>query len=202
MDAEFVTLNLEEAEVRSDGRKLTLKPSLLLAARVTCIYGSGPLKGTPIFDNYIITREHISDYQTKFSGIKPGDLDPTTSNKNTLVAMKTVYLKLRYFVDNGIKFVGHGLQNDFKVPPEQTVDTVELFRLPRRRLISLRFLAWFFLNIRIQSNTHDSAEDAHSALVLYERYKEMTENKQNNFHNILNNLYLRGQQLHWTIPNS
>ncbi|KRX44213.1 PAB-dependent poly(A)-specific ribonuclease subunit 2 [Trichinella murrelli] len=175
MDAEFVTLNLEEAEVRSDGRKLTLKPSLLLAARVTCIYGSGPLKGTPIFDNYIITREHISDYQTKFSGIKPGDLDPTTSNKNTLVAMKTVYLKLRYFVDNGIKFVGHGLQNDFKVPPEQTVDT---------------------------SNTHDSAEDAHSALVLYERYKEMTENKQNNFHNILNNLYLRGQQLHWTIPNS
>ncbi|KRX68858.1 PAB-dependent poly(A)-specific ribonuclease subunit 2 [Trichinella sp. T9] len=187
MDAEFVTLNLEEAEVRSDGRKLTLKPSLLLAARVTCIYGSGPLKGTPIFDNYIITREHISDYQTKFSGIKPGDLDPTTSNKNTLVAMKTVYLKLRYFVDNGIKFVGHGLQNDFKVPPEQTVDTVELFRLPRRR---------------IQSNTHDSAEDAHSALVLYERYKEMTENKQNNFHNILNNLYLRGQQLHWTIPNS
>ncbi|KRY61388.1 PAB-dependent poly(A)-specific ribonuclease subunit 2 [Trichinella britovi] len=201
MDAEFVTLNLEEAEVRSDGRKLTLKPSLLLAARVTCIYGSGPLKGTPIFDNYIITREHISDYQTKFSGIKPGDLDPTTSNKNTLVAMKTVYLKLRYFVDNGIKFVGHGLQNDFKVPPEQTVDTVELFRLPRRRLISLRFLAWFFLNIRIQSNTHDSAEDAHSALVLYERYKEMTENKQNNFHNILNNLYLRGQQLHWTIPN-
>ncbi|KRY01818.1 PAB-dependent poly(A)-specific ribonuclease subunit 2 [Trichinella pseudospiralis] len=207
MDAEFVTLNLEEAEVRSDGRKLTLKPSLLLAARVTCIYGSGPLKGSPIFDNYIITREHISDYQTKFSGIKPGDLDPTTSNKNTLVAMKTVYLKLRYFVDNGIKFVGHGLQNDFKViniyvPPEQTVDTVELFRLPRRRLISLRFLAWFFLNIRIQSNTHDSAEDAHSALVLYERYKEMTENKQNNFHNILNNLYLRGQQLHWTIPNS
>ncbi|KRY06528.1 PAB-dependent poly(A)-specific ribonuclease subunit 2, partial [Trichinella spiralis] len=59
MDAEFVTLNLEEAEVRSDGRKLTLKPSLLLAARVTCIYGSGPLKGTPIFDNYIITREHV-----------------------------------------------------------------------------------------------------------------------------------------------
>ncbi|KRY22479.1 PAB-dependent poly(A)-specific ribonuclease subunit 2 [Trichinella patagoniensis] len=148
MDAEFVTLNLEEAEVRSDGRKLTLKPSLLLAARVTCIYGSGPLKGTPIFDNYIITREHISDYQTKFSGIKPGDLDPTTSNKNTLVAMKTVYLKLRYFVDNGIKFVGHGLQNDFKVPPEQTVDTVELFRLPRRSrtlttLLKMRTVRWY-----------------------------------------------------------
>ncbi|XP_003366455.1 PAB-dependent poly(A)-specific ribonuclease subunit 2 [Trichinella spiralis] len=138
----------EEAEVRSDGRKLTLKPSLLLAARVTCIYGSGPLKGTPIFDNYIITREHISDYQTKFSGIKPGDLDPTTSNKNTLVAMKTVYLKLRYFVDNGIKFVGHGLQNDFKVPPEQTVDTVELFRLPRRSrtlttLLKMRTVRWY-----------------------------------------------------------
>lgn len=32
-----------------------------------------------------------------------------------------------------------------QIPPKQVYDTVELFYLPRQRMISLKFLAWYFL---------------------------------------------------------
>lgn len=39
IDAEFVTLNQEEAEVKSDGTHTTLKPSQLSVARITVTRG-------------------------------------------------------------------------------------------------------------------------------------------------------------------
>lgn len=209
LDAEFVTLNNEEAELHSDGTRSTIKPSHLSAARVTVIRGEGEMEGMPFIDDYISTQDQVVDYLTKFSGIQPGDLDVSLSSKH-LSTLKLTYCKLSYLVHSGCIFIGHGLRKDFKVinivvPSSQIHDTVMLYHLPRKRFISLKFLAWYFLKDRIQERNHDSIEDARTALKLYRKYQELTENetKVSRFQqSVLKKLYEEGWELEWKVPGS
>jgi PAB-dependent poly(A)-specific ribonuclease subunit 2 len=79
------------------------------------------------------------------------------------------------------------------VPPDQVIDTVDLYFIKeRQRRISLRFLTWFILQQDIQQETHNSIEDAHSALLLYKAYQEMEE--EHTFDDKLEELYRVGRE--------
>lgn len=82
---------------------------------------------------------------------------------------------------------------DIFVPPEQVIDTVDLYFLPnRQRRLSLRFLAWFVLGENIQTDTHDSIEDALSALRLYKAYQ--ASESAGTFDEKLDELYREGKK--------
>ncbi|KAG8217260.1 PAB-dependent poly(A)-specific ribonuclease subunit PAN2 [Butyriboletus roseoflavus] len=203
IDAEFVSMQQEETEFRSDGTNRVIRPARLSLARVSVLRGDGPKEGIPFIDDHIHTSEVIVDYLTEFSGIKFGDLDPHLS-RHTLTPLKLVYKKLRLLVDRGCIFIGHGLSKDFRiinifVPPEQVIDTVDLYFLRnRQRRLSLRFVSWFVLGENIQTDTHDSIEDARSALRLYKAYHEFEE--RGVFDEKLDELYRAGKQNNWKPP--
>ncbi|KZS98990.1 cysteine proteinase [Sistotremastrum niveocremeum HHB9708] len=203
IDAEFVQMQQEETEFRSDGTKKIVRPSRLSLARVSVLRGDGPKQGVPFIDDHIHTSETIVDYLTEFSGIRFGDLDPHLS-RHTLVPLKVAYKKLRLLVDLGCTFIGHGLLKDFRiinifVHPEQVIDTVDLYFLrERQRRLSLRFLSWIVLDQNIQTDTHDSIEDARSALLLYGAYHKFEE--QGIFDQKLESIYKEGKRLQWKVP--
>lgn len=73
------------------------------------------------------------------------------------------------------------------------MDTVDLYFLRKRqRRLSLRFLSWFVLHEHIQTDTHDSIEDARSALRLYKAFQDFE--GRGVFDEKLEELYREGKQ--------
>jgi PAB-dependent poly(A)-specific ribonuclease subunit 2 len=205
LDAEFCALRHQEARFSAEGR-VTTPPSELCLARVSLVRASGPRRDTVLVDDYILPSptEPILDYLTQYSGVTAEDLSPAASPRH-LTTLKNNYLKLQYLVDRGCRFVGHGLIKDFrilnlKVPPERVVDTVELFKLPDQRRVSLRFLAWFVLGELIQEGSHDSIIDARTAMRLAERYSELS--AAGGLDALLHRIYSEGHRLNWRPPPS
>ncbi|KAJ3251679.1 poly(A)-specific ribonuclease [Boothiomyces macroporosus] len=194
-----------ESEIRSDGTNTLIRPSRYSLARVSVVRGEGPNEGVPFIDDYIYTSEPVCDYLTEYSGIREGDLDPLLSRK-PLVSLKVAYKRLRLLVDMGCIFVGHDLRKDCRtinilIPPSQIIDTVKLFKFKnRQRKLSLRFLAWCLLKEDIQTTTHDSVEDARTALLLYKKYCEIQ--KAGNFEKVMEDIYREGSTCNFRPPNA
>ena len=73
------------------------------------------------------------------------------------------------------------------------MDTVDLYFIRnRQRRLSLRFLAWYVLKENIQTDTHDSIEDALTALRLYNAFLEYEH--EDLFDEKLEELYKEGKQ--------
>jgi PAB-dependent poly(A)-specific ribonuclease subunit 2 len=205
IDAEFIRLQAEEIEMKADGTRETIRPDRKGLARVSVCRGAGEQAGLPFIDDYIAVAEPVVDYLTAWSGISPGDLDRNTST-HALLSLKHAYKKLWILLNLGCIFVGHSLANDFRtinihVPKKQVVDTVDLFFKPSlHRKLNLKFLAWCVLKEKIQEDTHDSIEDATTALKLWRKYQEFVD--AGVLEQMLNDIYATGREYGFRAPGS
>ncbi|KAL8743586.1 MAG: hypothetical protein Q9190_004080 [Brigantiaea leucoxantha] len=204
IDTEFVKLQQEEIEILASGDRKVIRPTREGLARVSVLRASGPDEGLPFINDYINISEPVVDYVTKYSGVTAEDLDPRRSS-HPLVPLKVAYKKLWLLLNLGCVFVGHGLIKDFRnvnifVPKSQVVDTVTLFYNPSRskRNLSLRYLAWYLLKENIQSETHDSIEDAWTALRLWKKYEEYKD--AGVVEQIIDEIYTAGRKHNFRVP--
>ena len=105
-DAEFVSVGEEDAALTEAGSKVILRETRYAVARISVI---DCVTNKPILDDYVLPREPVVDYLTRFSGVVPKDLDVKQSPHH-LIGPRAAYMKLRYLLENGHIFVGHGLK--------------------------------------------------------------------------------------------
>lgn len=89
IDAEFVAVALEQAEVLQDGRRVISRPARLSPGRVSCVLASGLV----LMDDFVSQAEPVADYLTRFSGLSASDFSenpasPSSTRKHTVVPMK------------------------------------------------------------------------------------------------------------------
>jgi hypothetical protein len=76
IDAEFVALSPPETTFEF-GVEVQTRPARLGLGRVSVLRGEGPRAGACCVDDYVRCVEPVYDYLTRFSGLVPGDLDPS-----------------------------------------------------------------------------------------------------------------------------
>ncbi|KAH9885476.1 PAB-dependent poly(A)-specific ribonuclease subunit PAN2 [Xylariomycetidae sp. FL2044] len=206
IDTEFVKISQPEVEMHSDGDSKIIRPTVHALARASIVRGGGVSEGVPFIDDYIKIKERVVDYLTSYSGITAEDLDTTIARQrgHNLVPLKFAYKKIWILLNLGCRFLGHGLKQDFRVinihvPKSQVIDTSDLFFIRERlRKLSLQFLAHTVLKEDIQLNTHDSIEDARTALRLYRKYQEFQE--AGVFEPMLQEIYAKGAASNFKPP--
>ncbi|XP_061574498.1 interferon-stimulated 20 kDa exonuclease-like 2 isoform X2 [Cololabis saira] len=134
-------------------------------------------EGDVVYDKFIHPTMPVTDYRTRWSGIRPRDLVNATTYPD---ARKEI---LRLLV--GRVVIGHAVHNDFKAlgyshPPALTRDTSRIPLLNRRagfaenEVASLKRLtkAIFNRDIQVGRKGHCSVEDARASMELYKVVEE------------------------------
>ncbi|XP_033739693.1 small RNA degrading nuclease 3-like [Pecten maximus] len=131
--------------------------------------------GNVVYDMYSCPEEYITDYRTRYSGITAGHM---TNGIPFEVVQKAVKDLLKDKI-----LVGHGLHNDLNVlkiehPGDMIRDTLSYQGLRKKakevgcEKLALKFLAWYLLKRRIQSNTHCSVEDATATMDVFKLVRQ------------------------------
>ena len=94
IDSEFVSVAHAESVLSDDGSRVTSLEGRYSLARLS-MFDCQPNR--VLMDDYVMQKEKVVDFLTRFSGIRPEDLDISSSRHN-LVAMRTAYLKLKLLV--------------------------------------------------------------------------------------------------------
>ncbi|CAD8112194.1 unnamed protein product [Paramecium primaurelia] len=116
-----------------------------------------------VLDILVKPQTKILDYNTKYSGITEDMLS------NVTVTLTEAQKMVKSILDEDSILIGHSLENDLnalQIIHHKCVDTSVLYMTESNRKLSLKNLAYKYLNLSIQKDTHDSNEDAKIALSL------------------------------------
>lgn len=128
------------------------------------------LFGHPVLDRYVAPPSRVTDYRTKYSGIRRRDIANAPD-------FDTVQKEVSDIIRGRI-VVGHAIHNDFAVlnlkhPPELTRDTADYYKyLFQGKTPSLKKLSESLLGVKIQKGEHDSVQDAQATMKLYVRERD------------------------------
>ncbi|XP_072993540.1 uncharacterized protein [Typha latifolia] len=125
--------------------------------------------GNVVYDEYVRAVEHIVDFRTNISGIRPKHMKKA---KEFWAVQKKVGELIK-----GRILVGHALHNDLKVlllsHPKKDIRDTSLYEPFKRegRKRALKDLAAQILGVKIQQNEHCPIQDAQAAMFIYNKHK-------------------------------
>lgn len=164
----YVGLDCEMVGIGSDGKQSAL-------ARCSLV----DFDGNTIYDEFVRPPAFVTDFRTKWSGIRKHDL--RHGHAISLQECQSAVAKLL----KGKILVGHALSNDLDAlllshPRRMIRDTARYKPLMRphgksRRKLrprALKDLTAQFLKTQIQGGEHDSSEDARAAMYIYRMHRE------------------------------
>lgn len=128
------------------------------------------LFGHPILDRYVAPPAKVTDYRTRWSGIRRQDLVNAPD-------FDSVQKEVAELIKNRI-VVGHSVKNDFEVlklnhPADMIRDTSVYFKyLFQGKTPSLKKLSETVLGLNIQKGEHDSVQDAQATMKLYVKERD------------------------------
>lgn len=128
------------------------------------------LFGHPVLDKYVAPPDKVTDYRTRWSGIRRRDLEGAPD-------FESVQQEVADMIRGRI-VVGHAVHHDFAVlkinhPPQLVRDTSHYFKyLFGGKTPSLKKLTESLLGLSIQKGEHCSVQDAQATMKLYVKERD------------------------------